>query len=298
MSRYYRPRKLENLWSCLADSQERAVFIGGDLRFAYPALCPEDRGKIFWFDLSEIEELRQIEQREEGLWIGAAHTCSELAASQLVRREATALALAAESFASPQVRHRCPLGGWLLHHTARSDLWPALLALDAVVVCADRDNRREISGEEFILTDPESVLSGREIVVGLFLPSANVRSVFVKHRSAGPFAQAKLSLAVAASLDGGYFSHVRIALGSAGPNLFRATAAEGLLESQPTDYLPLLERVAYEVRRVALPNSDPLSNARYRKWSIGPLALRAFRLLLQKNTTSTSPALAAGESIH
>ena len=62
-------------------------------------------------DLSRIPELRQIEMREQGLFIGAMAGLADLMRHQLVREHCPALSSAAGMTASPQIRGMATLGG-------------------------------------------------------------------------------------------------------------------------------------------------------------------------------------------
>lgn len=65
-------------------------------------------------DLSGLNELKKIEQKNDALCIGSLVTLDELATSEIIRREFKALADAAESVASPVLRKTATIGGNLL----------------------------------------------------------------------------------------------------------------------------------------------------------------------------------------
>lgn len=65
-------------------------------------------------DLSGLNELKKIEQKEESLCIGSLVSLDEIAVNAVVRREFKALADAAESVASPVLRKTATIGGNLL----------------------------------------------------------------------------------------------------------------------------------------------------------------------------------------
>jgi xanthine dehydrogenase YagS FAD-binding subunit len=68
-------------------------------------------------DLSAWREGAQIEQRAEGLWIGAMSTLASIAADPTVRADYTALADACRLAAAPQLRNMGTMGGNLMQQT-------------------------------------------------------------------------------------------------------------------------------------------------------------------------------------
>ena len=62
-------------------------------------------------DVTHIHELRDIQEQENGIWIGAATTISELARNDTLQRRFPALVQGASQTASPQIRNVATLGG-------------------------------------------------------------------------------------------------------------------------------------------------------------------------------------------
>jgi xanthine dehydrogenase YagS FAD-binding subunit len=68
-------------------------------------------------DIGRISGLSGIEQRRDGLWIGALATLNDVGGSALVARHAQVLRDACHSAASAQIRNRATLGGNVLQKT-------------------------------------------------------------------------------------------------------------------------------------------------------------------------------------
>jgi xanthine dehydrogenase YagS FAD-binding subunit len=106
---YSKPETLADAVKALADGQARIHAGGTDLLgclrdgvFGTPAIV----------SLRGIPGLRGIEETAEGgLRLGALTTLTEVAESEVVRRRYRALAEAAASVASPQLRHQGTIGG-------------------------------------------------------------------------------------------------------------------------------------------------------------------------------------------
>lgn len=280
IKQYCSPSSLEQLWEILEKLTDTPVFLAGGtelLRGSQGSSEPSD----VWVSLGQIPELVGIHEREESLFLGAASTCTHLAESDLIQCYGSALAEAAREFGTWQIRNRCSIGGLVSRGGVESDIVPTLYALNAKIVCSNGQEERVLECEDFFLGPTQTACQDNEIILGIELPKTQRHSIFLKRSAASPRHPAKVSVAIAASFDDNQFKQVRIAIGAAGPMVQRVTTAEGLLEGQPVDYLPLLERVAYEVRRAARPASDVISNARYRKWSVGILTLQALHQLVQ-----------------
>src|SRR5947207_12078695 len=61
-------------------------------------------------DILPLSELRGIHEKDGAIRVGALVTLAELASSKLIREKATALAEAAETAATPQVRNQATVG--------------------------------------------------------------------------------------------------------------------------------------------------------------------------------------------
>lgn len=65
-------------------------------------------------DLGGIEELKKVEERDDGIHIGSMATLSYLAKNKLILEKLPAVSSAARNVASPQIRNRGTIGGNLL----------------------------------------------------------------------------------------------------------------------------------------------------------------------------------------
>jgi len=103
------PTTVEQAVQALGDGVSLALAGGMDL---IPTLQDHLVAPQRLVNLKTVEGLRYIrESAEDGLHIGALTTLAEIASNALVRERYTALAQAAESVGSPQIRNRGTLGG-------------------------------------------------------------------------------------------------------------------------------------------------------------------------------------------
>lgn len=102
------PKTLEQAVQALGEGVSLALAGGMDLiPTLQDRLVPAER----LVNLKTLEGLRFIREEEDGLHVGALTTLTEIAENPIVRERYTALAQAAETVGSPQIRNRGTLGG-------------------------------------------------------------------------------------------------------------------------------------------------------------------------------------------
>jgi CO/xanthine dehydrogenase FAD-binding subunit len=188
-----------------------------------------------------------------------------------------ALAEAARTVGSPQIRAAGTLGGNLGTCSPAGDGLPVLFALDAIVHLQSIESSRELSIHEFMLGVKRNARHTNEIITGVTLPILDGWQGYAKVgvRNAMVISVASACLAVDKANNS-----VRIALGAVGPTIIRCRDAESWLEQQ----IDLASATSIDMtmakefgRRVALeskPIDDHRSTAEYRRHAVGVLAQR------------------------
>jgi carbon-monoxide dehydrogenase medium subunit len=100
-------------------------------------------------NIKRIPDLRDLAMNSQ-LSIGALTTLEELRRSPLVRQHFAALADAAATMASIQIRNLATIGGNLCNAAPSGDLAPILIALRAVAHIASHGERRVLLDEFFL----------------------------------------------------------------------------------------------------------------------------------------------------
>jgi CO/xanthine dehydrogenase FAD-binding subunit len=184
-----------------------------------------------------------------------------------------ALAQAARTVGSPQIRNAATIGGNLGTGSPAGDLLPVLSALDATVVVRSASGSRQLSIHEFLVGPKRTALAPGELVVEVAVPIARGPQEFLKVgvRNAMVIAIASVALVVQ---DGA----VALAAGSVGPTVLRARDAESWLSGRADSAADGIaaefgRRVADEMR----PIDDHRSTAAYRKRAVEVMATRALR---------------------
>ncbi len=231
--------------------------------------------------LNRIAELRTWERIETGdgpgVRLGATVTYTQMLAPALAAL-VPALAQAARTVGSPQIRNAGTIGGNLATASPAGDTLPVLAALDAIVEVAGPGGRRDLPIADFITGPKRNALSPGELLVAVRLPVLEGHQEFRKVgvRNAMVIAVASLALATDATNR-----NIRCALGSVGPGPVRARAAERWLaervdwESGTVGDPATLAEFGRLVAEAARPIDDHRSTAAYRSHAVGVLAERA-----------------------
>ncbi len=210
--------------------------------------------------------------------IGAAVTYSEMLVGPLAEM-VPALAQAARTVGSPQIRNAGTLGGNLGTCSPAGDGLPVLSALGAVVELASAAGRRRMPVAEFMVGVKRTALAPGELIVSVTLPVVDGWQGYAKVGVRNAMVIAVASACVV--LDRPQRT-VAVALGSVGPTIVRCPDAESQLAAV-LDWSTLeapnaeLDRFAELVSQASRPITDHRSTAEYRRHAVGVLARRLVR---------------------
>jgi carbon-monoxide dehydrogenase medium subunit len=181
-------------------------------------------------DISEIAELRGVSVNGEILVIGALARHVDLLKSPEIAVHAPLLAEAIVHIAHPAIRNRGTIGGSLAHADPASELPACMVALNATIIVRGRGGERRIPAEAFFTGIYETVLSSRELVIGVELPVVRKNAAhFFQEFSRRHGDYAITGLAAQAIVDGGVFSDLRMAFFAVGDRPVLAKAAARML---------------------------------------------------------------------
>jgi CO/xanthine dehydrogenase FAD-binding subunit len=212
-----------------------------------------------------------------------------------------ALAQAARTVGSPQIRNTGTLGGNLATGSPAGDTLPVLVAHGARVELASARGRRTLAVDEFLVGPKRTALAPGELITAVRVPVAAGSAGFSKIgvRNAMVIAVANCALVVDRRLR-----TVRCALGSVGPVPIRDPEAEAWV-AEHLDWdgaSPVEPAVAGEfgarLAAASRPIDDHRATADYRRHAVGVLARRALARAWPPpgdpgSTTSTVPTEAA-----
>jgi len=230
-------------------------------------------------DLGRVPGLGEVSADGGWLRIGAAATYEHLMTA--LRHDFPALALAARTVGSPQIRHRGTIGGNLGTASPAGDAHPPLLAAGADVEVASQSGIRRIAIADFFTGPKRNAMAPDELISAVHVPRASGPQQFAKVGTRNAMVIAVCSLALALHPDR---RRVGTGIGSAGPVPLAAAEAERFLEGVlGEDGLwerprPLGEavrgRFADLVASAARPVDDVRGSAAYRVHALRVLAGR------------------------
>ena len=270
MTEALRPWTLEDALAVRAAHPEATVVAGGtDLMVGVNFGRTEPACLL---DLSRVGELATWARDEDCTSVGAGVTFSRIAEEL---DDLTALAEAAATVGSPQIRNRATLGGNIVTASPAGDGIAALAAYDASIVVARQGHRdRRIPWDQFFLGPKQTALAGDELVLGAEWAPVDGPGAFAK---VGPRNAMVIAVAsVCVQLDE-QAHDARIALGSVGPTVLRATRAEQLLTE--LDWDEPGERALQQAGALAAADAQPIDDLRgsaaYRRRAVEVLVRRA-----------------------
>ncbi len=210
--------------------------------------------------LDDVAELRIADRRDGRLRLGSGVTYAQLMSPPLAAA-VPALAEAARTVGSPQIRNRGTIGGNLGTCSPAGDALPPLVLLGAEVELASARGVRTLPFADFMLGPKRSALQPDELIVAVAVEDRRLPQTFLKIGPRNAMVIAVASVALAVDAERG---ELRAAYGSAGPVVRLVTAPLADAASFP-------ERVA----AAASPIDDIRGTAAYRRHALRVLAARA-----------------------
>jgi CO/xanthine dehydrogenase FAD-binding subunit len=219
--------------------------------------------------LRRIDELAEWEPNR----IGAGVTWS-----RLEKDAPAALAQAARTVGSPQIRNAGTLGGNVATASPAGDGLPFLAAIDASIELMSPAGARSVPWHEFFVGVKKTARLAGELITAVRLPEATPeRQAFAKIGVRNAMVIATVCCVVTRAETG----VTTVALGSVAPTPMRAWQAEAMISSidRPTgsDLAEFARLVSEEVK----PITDHRSSEEYRRHGAGVLARRLLERCLR-----------------
>lgn len=113
---YFQPRSLKQATKALTDLGSDVMLVAGGTD-VYPKMKRGQFTPHNLISLRALGELKGIRQNKDGLWIGAGESLTTVSRHRLIAKHLPALAHAAESVSTPQLRNMGTIGGNVLVDT-------------------------------------------------------------------------------------------------------------------------------------------------------------------------------------
>ena len=227
--------------------------------------------------IDRVPELQGWDREGDVLRLGASLTYAEMADPALASL-VPALAQAARTVGSPQIRAAGTIGGNLATASPAGDTLPVLAALDAEVEIRSHQGHRTVPLDEFVIGVKANDLAPGELIAAVRVPVLDGPQEFLK---VGPRNAMVISVASLALVVDRVGRTVRVGLGSVAPVPLRAIEAEVMIAAR-LDWVGGRSPTSHDVERSAelgadatRPSADHRGAADYRRHSVGVLARRA-----------------------
>jgi aerobic carbon-monoxide dehydrogenase medium subunit len=283
---YKKPRDLSEALTLLEQAGGRGRLIAGGTDLVLQVKGGKIHADLL-VDITGIPRLKQIEEEDDWIRIGALVAHAEVAKSPLIRREAKALSEGCGQVGSPQIRNMGTLAGNIISAQPAADGAIPLMALDAEIRVVSKSSERWMPLEEaYRGIGCSAVDATREIVTEIRFKKLGRNGV------TGFFRMAKRKALILPSVNGAVailfdsslrrVEKARIAIGPVANKPYRARGAEASLES--AELSP--ESIA-DAARIASEEANPRTSLLrgsgiYRKEMVGLYLTRTIQGMLNE----------------
>jgi aerobic carbon-monoxide dehydrogenase medium subunit len=270
---YVAPSTVDDVVRALSEAGEEAKVIAGG-QSLLPVLRMRLAAPSKLVDLGRVSALRGVREDGDFVVIGSMTTHYEVQRDPLVLEHAALLALATDTVADPQVRHRGTFGGALSHADPAGDLLAPTLALDAEMVVRGMDGTRTVPAAEFFTDFFTTALRPTEILVEVRVPKTTGWSAHYEKFNRVAQAWPVVAVAAAVRVDGGTIAEARVGLTNMAATPVRAVSVEQALVGQPATAESIREAASHAAEGTS-PPSDGNADAAYRQHLARVLTSRA-----------------------
>ncbi len=270
--RLVRPQRIEEAVSLLADLGPDACLLSGgtDLLVQIRARKISPRVVI---DLKKISSLRaDIVEAGPFLEIGALALLSDIIRDPRVLRSFPALAEAASTVGSIQIRNRATLPGNICNASPAADTLPALLVHDATVNLVGKAGQRSVALADFFMGPGKTVRLPDEIVTSIRLPLPRQRAGTAFERLTRRRGVDLATINLCCLVDEA--RRTKFAFGAVGPRPIITVDDSGRL-ADPAIGDPERERLLMKLIAVTSPISDVRASREYRAAMLLVMSRRA-----------------------
>ena len=269
------PRSLQEATDLIAEHPDAHLLTGGTDLMVEVNFNHRRPEKVI--SLGKIEELRQVTINDDHVVIGAAVPYAQMEKGEL-GESLPALAEAARTVGSPQIRAAGSLGGNLGTCSPAGDSLPVLSATNSIVHLTSAGGTRMVPFSEFMTGPKRNSRQPHEIITAVTVPRNSGWQGYAKVGTRNA-----MVISVASACVVFHDDELRIALGSVGPTIIRCTDTENWYQSLASKNatgvsLEIGSRASQESR----PIDDHRSTADYRRHAIKVLAQRLFERGMSK----------------
>jgi len=234
----------------------------------------------YLLSILNLDELSQIIEKEDSIFIGSTTKLSEIVNSNLLQDKLNIIVQGAEVIGSPQIRNQSTLCGNVCNASPAGDSIPPLYVRNASVLLKSSTQERSIPIADLFVSPGKTTIQPDELVIGLDIPKKiNPVGSYLSLRQRNSLSINKVSVALEGEKVDGKIINIRIALGAVTPTVVYASKAEAYLQKHGLSS-QTINQAALLAMESAVPISDVRSTKEYRYEMIEVLTRRGLTELL------------------
>ena len=288
---YLNAATIEQALTVLADKKDQARIIAGGTDLVLEMREGNQQKIETLVDISRIRGLGDISIDEENrIHLGPAVTHNQCVASDIIRKFALPLALAAWEVGAPQIRNIGTIVGNLVTASPANDTIVPLIALDAELVLQSLEGQRIVTLKDFYTGVRKHILRFDEIVRDVIFPkmTSQQRGIYLKLGLRKAQAISLVNMTAIISTEGDLIKEARITLGAVAPTIIHAEKAEVYLQGKILSE-ETIDEAAELAREAASPIDDIRGSAAYRQEITRVLVKRGLTQLLRGEEADRLP---------
>lgn len=178
MREYVRVNTVEEALSAASAAKGPVLYFAGGTDILVQAREDERYREHSVIDIYGIQALKNIEEQEACIKIGALVTHTQLAESELLRRHARVLSLASATVGSLQIRNHSTIGGNIANASPAADTLGALAILRAQVELCGPAGTRLLPLKEVIAAPYRNTLQNGELITAVYVDKLEADTLF------------------------------------------------------------------------------------------------------------------------
>ena len=276
---YHKPQTLKEACSILEQSSNGAPIAGGtDILVEFKKGLRQNKDIV---SLTEIKELKTINENGNELIIGACATHNEVLKSSLIKKIFPALSEAASKIGTDQIRNTGTIGGNLCTGASCCDMAPILIALNASAEIVSSYSKRVVLLKDFFIFHKETSLKKGELMTKIIvpIPKRGMGSSFEKFGLRETASISVASVSVSITSDGNICTDSSIVIGAVAPtpkiSINAINTLKGEKINELTENTSLLKSIGEAAVKDTLPIDDLRGSANFRRNIVNVLTQRA-----------------------